>query len=378
MSSVNVINDPKYHLWGILAIANGMSSYSDIRLFILKRIRAFNGRYNLSTRMSPLEKVGDLVVSELNQMGYVQKENKVVSLTSKGKELCAKLQDKQTARDATINDFMVAMYEAFHEIKIFLEHLDEAHGFILIPKIPNLGTAKEIIRKTELSLDDYLKACQHYITSKWNLGKKLSWNESLLSEKVEYWRRVSTSKRIYDLARTIFRDYFLTTYFGGDFGDVKYKVLRDRLHYFGVINWSEHLSGLNGEMLYSLIWKDKKVKYAKEIKMADTLYYHSYPSWKEISKDFVSTLWKVHRNFPTGVGYVPVMDLRDNVCFKLKISDYDFDFLLKKAFLEGQKGRIPLKILADPSRIDVSSKRLPINFGRGMGLRTLISLVKTN
>jgi len=210
------------------------------------------------------------------------------------------------------------------------------------------------------------------------LANRLTWDEHLLSEKVQHWRRVSTSKKLYDFAKTVFRDYFLTIYFRGDFGDIKYKVLRDRLHYFGIINWSEHLLGLDGEMLYSLLWEDKVKKYAKEIKVADKLYYYSHPSWREISKDFVLTLWRVHRDFPTGVGYVPVMDLRDNICYELKISDYDFDVLLRRAFLEGQKGRIPLKILADPSRIEGTSKRLPIDFGRGMGLRTYISLERTS
>lgn len=377
MTSVNPINDPKYHLWGLLAISKGMSSSSNVRLFILKRIRLFNRRYRLTTRESPLEKVGEMVVSELEQMGYVQKSNNMSLLTSKGKELCTRLQDRKTARDATITDLMVSMFEAFPEMKIFLDHLQRADGFVYIPKIPGLGRAKKIVRKSELSPNDYLQACQRYITTNWKLSRPLNWEKHLLSEKVQYWMRVSTSKKLYDLAKTIFRDYFLTTYFGGDFGDVKYKVLRDRLHYFGVINWSEHLLGLDGEMLYSLLWKDKRTKYAKEIRIADKLYYYSHPSWKEISRDFVPTLWRIHKSFP-GVGYVPVMDLRDNICYRLKISDYDFDVLLKRAFLEGQKGRIPVKILADPSIITVSSKRLPINFGSGMGLRTLIALERTD
>jgi len=224
----------------------------------------------------------------------------------------------------------------------------------------------------------YLKLCQAYISSRWKWVTPLQWNEDLLAKKIEYWIKVSTSPKPYDIAKAAYRDYFLSRYFKEELGDVKYKIIRDRLHYFGLVNYSEHLPDFDGEIMYPLIWNKQKVPYAKPIALLGNTLYYSKPSWKEISKEFLSTLWQTHKSLP-GAGFVPVMDLRDKVCFMLRISDMSFDNLLKQARIEGQRGNTTIRIFADPSDLsarETSKKRMPIDFGAdtGMGVRTLISL----
>jgi hypothetical protein len=348
-----------------------------IRKFILEQNESFSRRYELGIKDFPLERVGQWVSFELEQMGYVRKETDTFSLTEKGKEFVAKLLDNRVARDAVINDFFASMIENFPETRSFLDHLQQL-DILYIPSVPSISEAQKILGIQGLpNQETYLEACKQHIQARWRFRQPLSWNEELLTTKIKYWLDVSKSTRDYSIAKTIFRDYFLDTYFKGEFGDVKYKFLRDRFHYFGMVNWSEHLLEFDGEILYSLVWLDERMPYSKKIHLGAEIYYYSRPAWKEIFKEFITALWEVYKKSP-GVGYVPVMDLRDSVCYKLKISDYDFDCLLKEAFLEGQKQRIPIKISADPSKIpETSKKRLPVDFGKGMGIRTLIALERS-
>jgi len=376
MPSVTPTHDPKYHLWGLIGIRTGATSGGELRQYILKRNDAFAQRFSLMIRDSPMEKIGDLIALELEQMGYIVREASGYRLTSKGNDLSLALENKETAQEAVTNDFMPTMISTFGDMRIFLERILELGEGIFIPKVPSVSEAYETTQNFDLS--SYLKRCKTYISSKWNWTTTLQWNEDVLARKTEHWVEESTSTKPFDLARALFRDYFLDQYFGGELGDVKYKVIRDRFHYFGLANYSEHLPDFDGEVMYPLIWKEPKVRHAKPIVLGEKTYYYSHPSWQEISKEFLSRLWEAHRSSP-GVGYVPVMDLRDRVCFRLKISDFDFDKLLRQAHIEGQRGHTPLRILADPTNLggrETSKKRIPIDFGEatGMGVRTLITL----
>jgi len=376
MPSITPTHDPKYHLWGLIGIRNGARSSGELRQYILQRNDAFAQRFRLMVRDSPMEKIGDLIALELEQMGYILRETSGYRLTGKGNELSLALENKETAQAAVTNDFMPTMISTFEDMQIFLEKILGLEDGVFIPKVPSVSEVYETTQDFDLS--SYLKRCKTYISSKWNWATPLQWNEDILSEKTEHWVEESTSNRPFDLARALYRDYFLARYFGGELGDVKYKVIRDRFHYFGLANYSEHLPDFDGEVMYPLIWKERKVRYAKTIVLDQETYYHSHPSWQEISKEFLSALWEVHRSSP-GVGYVPVMDLRDRICFNLRISDYDFDNLLRQAHIEGQRGHTSIRILADPTNLggrETSKKRIPIDFGEatGMGVRTLIAL----
>jgi hypothetical protein len=376
MPSITPTHDPKYHLWGLIGIRNGARSSGELRQYILRRNDAFAQRFRLVVRDSPMEKIGDLIALELEQMGYILRETSGYRLTSKGNNLSLALENKETAQVAVTNDFMPTMISTFDDMQIFLKEILRLGDAILIPKVPNVSEVYKNIQDFDLS--SYLKRCKTYISSKWTWPFPLQWNEDVLSEKTEHWVKESTSTKPFDLARALYRDYFLNQYFKGELGDVKYKVIRDRFHYFGLANYSEHLPDFDGEVMYPLIWRERKTRYTRPIVLGQETYYYSHPSWQEISKEFLSALLEVHRDYP-GVGYVPVMDLRDRVCFKLRISDHDFDNLLRQAYIEGQRGHTPIRILADPTNLggrETSKKRMPIDFGEatGMGVRTLIAL----
>jgi len=376
MPSVTPIHDPKYHLWGLIGIRNGIRSSNELRECVLKRNDMFTERFGLLVRDSPMAKIGELIAWELEQMGYILREPAGYRLTATGNDLSSALENNATAQEAVMNEFMPNMIAAFDDMQVFLKYLLQLEDGIFVPGVPGIS---EVPGGTQgFALPSYLQQCKTYISSKWNWTTPLLWDDKLLAEKTEYWIRESTSTKPYDLARALYRDYFLTKYFGGELGDVKYKVIRDRFHYFGLANYSEHMPVFDGEVMYSLIWNKAKTEYAKPIVLCGKTYFRSRPSWKDISENFLSALWDIHRGFP-GVGYVPVMDLRDGVCFKLRISDMDFDDLLRQARIEGQRGHTPIRILADPSNLgsrETSKKRIPIDFGKktGMGIRTLIAL----
>jgi hypothetical protein len=358
-----------------VGIRNGAKSSDELREHILKCNDKFTRRFGLVIRDSPMQKVGDLIALELEQMGYILRKSSGYQLTEKGNNLATDLENNAKAMDAVIRDFMPTMVSTFDDIQIFLKKVLDLEDGIFIPKVPGIFDLRGMKSNDRAT---YLKLCRDYISSKWNWGSPLQWDDDLLTKKIEYWVKESTSPKPYDIAKAAYRDYFLSQYFKEELGDVKYKIIRDRLQYFGLVNYSEHLSEFDGEIMYPLIWNKQKVPYAKPMTLLGNAFYSSNPSWKDISAEFLSTLWQTHKSLP-GAGFVPVMDLRDKVCFILRISDMSFDNLLKRARIEGQRGKTKIRIYADPSDLsarETSKKRMPIDFGAdtGMGVRTLISL----
>ena len=132
------------------------------------------------------------------------------------------------------------MISTFEDIQLFVKKMLPSENGIYIPKVPSVSEV--FPSKQNYDLQAYLEQCKTFISRNWKWSfSSLKWNEDSLDAKINYWTKKSTSEKPFDIAKATYRDYFLDQYFGGELGDVKYKVIRNRLHYFGLLNYSEHL-----------------------------------------------------------------------------------------------------------------------------------------
>jgi len=67
------------------------------------------------------------------------------------------------------------------------------------------------------------------------------------------------------------------------------------------------------------------------------------PDWENFAPEFIKVLQQVYQGLPRPIGYVEVADLRDRVCFELRLPDYLFDDFLKRTVQSGQKDELPLE-----------------------------------
>ncbi len=121
---------------------------------------------------------------------------------------------------------------------------------------------------------------------------------------------------------------------------MKFKVIRDRLTYLGIINWSQKLYDFPITKTYSLL--DKEYSYQRgsvEIRSNDRVLFIPNPGSKYIKiaiQKMIAAFAKLSRN---SVGHVFIPDLRDTSCHELRLSDHHFDKFLKTIFKNYKAGK---------------------------------------
>ena len=82
---------------------------------------------------------------------------------------------------------------------------------------------------------------------------------------------------------------------------------------------------------------------------------------------FVAALKRAYSNAYRPTGYARVADLRDRVCFELRLPDFGFDELLKRCVKASQHDKLPLRTYLDSSLSQPVTvlKRAPLEFGEG-------------
>jgi len=140
-----------------------------------------------------------------------------------------------------------------------------------------------------------------------------------------------------------------------------------RAKQIGILNISEFHPGINGKMIYPTSILFKKIKSAEfkkifEYPTGEVLYIHN-PSFGD---GFISSLYESYLELKRSYRsyFVNLNDLRDIVCYKLKISNRKFVELLEKAYELNLKGTLSISISLEadklPSEKAVYQTRDPI------------------
>lgn len=147
-----------------------------------------------------------------------------------------------------------------------------------------------------------------------------------------------------------------------------------RAKQLGIINTHEFYPGFNGKMVYpiSIIIKEKTntdFKFYYKYSDGTTLYAHA-PKWKDNHDDFVDLLFRSYHDIKAKSKsyFINLADLRDMVCFKMKISERTFADFLKRAYLLNLKNNLKIKISLESDKLPEETqaiylKREPIIIG---------------
>jgi hypothetical protein len=180
---------------------------------------------------------------------------------------------------------------------------------------------------------------------------------------------VSKSESIYQNYNKIVKrirdfwiNYFLREIYNFDLSLSYFELWVYRAKQLGIVNTHEFYPGFNGKIVYpiSLIMKDKVNPDFKKLftyANGEMLYAHT-PKWKENQHNFVDKVFGSYHDIKTKSKsyFINLADLRDIVCFKMKISENTFNDFLKKAYLLNLKNNLKIKISLETDKLPSENK----------------------
>lgn len=316
------------------------------------------------------------VISEANDYKLIATKNDELHLKLLGEETL-NIYEKKGALEfkKAIFVLMERKYFAFYYLINFCNVSNPNRGGLLI--FPNysplklkferksIKTTKDIVQYSVALTNRLESDIQEY------LGKKIDLQEQHLkiilrlkkvgiipfneNEKFENKKYNSILKRF----RDFWYDFFLRNIYNYTYSLNTFDIWIYRAKQVGIVNATEFFPNFNGRIVYptSVIVDDtpnpdfeKIFEYNKNL----SLYLHS-PSWEkeEIQENFVASLTNIYFTMKqTSRSYfVNLADIRELVCYNLKISDYLFNDFLQKAYKLNLAGKLRINISLESDRL---------------------------
>jgi hypothetical protein len=385
-----------YHLdfyyFVALIIGRGFKTFDGIFKAIIQHQ---NDLYEISNILNSREKFKTenpirATIDEMFRLGFVRKyEDESITLTKDGELLYNYILGRNFPEAEKL--LCQKMENYFGLPSQLISYLRKANpnggGLVVFPRPSPSAlniSADEIIMGDKLI--DYCKGCCHYAEKEIQkyMGVQINYDEmltKLYNSLLGYFERMDYKKQSINIPRevkSICYSYYIEKFFENKFDATTFDIWRNRSRELKIINSSEQFPGFNGLILYpiSVLSKTKIVKDEELMLMAETseneMIYRYLPDWTKNKEMFVTSLWnnyielsKTYKTF-----FIPILDLRDIVCFKLQISESTFSDFLSNAYNESMNEIIPhfkisLEVDRSPQeRTFKNFKRLPILVNR--------------
>jgi len=328
------------------------------------------------------------VVEESVTLGLIQTTGFKYKLSEKGYLL---LQTYNTSGQEIFNEQLFTLIESrsfgFHYLltTIFANNQNNA-GTLVFPSYSPLKlhfSKQQLVEENKLL--DYLNAlCGKLMEDIYqHIGIQVNLNvannelidklvETGVIDKKYNLRDVKEYNLIVKRVRDFWANHFLRNIYG--FKNINsisnFDIWVYRAKQLGILNITEFHPGFSGKMIYptSIIYKKiKSTEFKKiyEYPTGDFLYVHN-PSF---SDSFISSLYESYIELKRShtTYFVNLNDIRDIVCYKLKISNKKFSDLLSEAYELNLKGTLSISISLEadklPSEKAVYLTRDPILIG---------------
>lgn len=158
--------------------------------------------------------------------------------------------------------------------------------------------------------------------------------------------------------RKYWLNYFLNTIYNYRFNFEVFNIWIERAKQVGVLYTSEFYPNFSGRIVYptAIITNNTSNQDFKEVfkyNNGKKLYIH-YPTWNnEFQHKFVKTLldeyFIIQKTRLTH--FINLSDLKERVCFKLRIPNFVFDEFLEKAYTLNLQGKLPIQISLEADKL---------------------------
>ena len=321
------------------------------------------------------------------------------SLTSEGKALLALAEPSN--EEGFYDEFLRLMLRALPQFMSFLvsiHQVNEGGNFIIVPRPTpeklglgglNLGVADGQRRYVEASVADAAQSVEHWMERAVNRDALATFIEERLGRILA--RRTNPGRKsIIDNVTDSCAWYFLRDFFGDLLWVTDFEVLCSRGAYFEVLGYSDYIPSVNGRVVYLTSWVLPQMELPVDfpeneyddltVNTGDgqLIIKRHRPHYADFASTFLDTLVAVYKQFnkTRRTVYVPIPDLRDVVCLRLRISDKIFDHLAAQATRESIARRIPYVISLESDEISYDRSldrfdRSPLSLSSGSAPKTI-------
>jgi hypothetical protein len=303
-----------------------------------------------------------------------------VILTDKGSSILGLWNSKSVSelKQSFLNLWM-STYEDLPKLLFLIN--STLKKMIFIPKPPIIHEFKQISStlniRSPIDRRKYAEYCQEVAYgefrklsrsfNKIDLNDFLDYLDNQLTERISSAQK-KTQSYLIESAEYVISNYFLNKFLSPSISITyaDFIVWRERLYNLDVINYTHHYSGLKGQITYALG------------EYTDGMFHRDISSanWKAIKDDFTNAVIAAYKKIYSdrNSSFVPIADVRDLTCFKLRLTDNEFDNLFKVLYQNCNTGEVKLKISLDSDSImnQASNKRKPLSLSKQAGARSVM------
>jgi len=314
------------------------------------------------------------VISESNSYNLISVNEQKIFVTERGLEALKKYQINKLEFNWYIFQLMETKLSVFRGLVELCYKQNKAKGGLLIfptysPK--KLGFDKSMMTKNkhifeysnrlkEQLTDDikkYTKKTKNLDEHEKLLLKKLV-DDGLLSNDGEALYNRKLHKTITLRFRKFWLNYFLEHIYGYRFSFTTFNIWAERGKQLGLVHTTDFYPDFDGRLVYptSIIvdeTKNKDFKLMFEYPNNEKLYMHK-PDWdgKQLNgsnkarESFVDALVESYFDLRRSrrTHFIQLSDLREKVCYKMRIPSFVFDEFLEKIYTMNLKGEVALKV----------------------------------
>ncbi|MBU2929277.1 hypothetical protein [Winogradskyella psychrotolerans] len=314
------------------------------------------------------------VISESLSCGLLNEKEHLLSLTKKGRNtLNIGLRDKRAFYDVILK-ILEKKYSAFyHLIKLCYEQNSSKNGLLIFPIYSprKLGFDKKEMKTNnhlikysnklrvtlEKDIEKFLSVKMSLKEPEKELIKKLIDDDILVSGDLDNLFNSLKYNAIIGRFRKFWLNYFLNEIYEYPFSFTTFNIWVERGKQLGVIHTTEFYPNFDGRLVYptSIIVEDNKnndlVK-AYDYGQGEFLFIHK-PKWKNNKNKFIDTLHNSYFDLKNNkrTNFIRISDLREKVCYKLKLPTFIFNNFLQETYNESLKGETKIQISLEADRL---------------------------
>jgi len=368
---LSVITNKPVHESSILnSIKNQIQKFNEIAYSLIS-VKKFGTKYSIRS-----------VLEESVYFGLVNYDSRRYSITGEGLNLLEAFENRQIKlAERIIGEKMEILYGGISQLVESLYRANLQDGLIVFPKPSpkDLGlNSKRLLH--EKYLKEYVKAFAEYTYDNIlkYVGKEIFPSEiekTLFSNLVFFLTKAKENNVInVNLPRevkNIMYDFYLKTILDNKFDRVSFEIWLLRCKELRIVNSSEFFPNTFSRVIYPTsrlsTFVPSSFEFFANAKSLNKIIVRFCPKWSNFKEVFMQALWEIYQELTSMSKsfYVSVLDLRDVICFKLQISEKDFEEFLGTAFNESIEGRMDWDISLEVDRLPeervfVKSKRFPI------------------
>ncbi len=313
------------------------------------------------------------VISESLSCGLIHEKSGLISLTERGKNcLSLALKSKRDFYDELLI-ILEERYSAFyHLVKLCYKQNKNHNGLLIFPIYSprKLGFDKKEM-KTNENLLEYSQKLRK--TLERDIEKNLGFKKDLNSPEIELLKKLIDDKLLsqnkddlfdstqYNSIISRFRkywlNYFLKQIYEYPFSFTTFNIWVERGKQLGVIHTTEFYPNFDGRLVYptSIIVKNNEnpdLMNSYNYGQGEFLFIHK-PVWNNNKNKFIDTLHNSYFDLKINKrsNFIRISDLREKVCYKLKLPSFIFNEFLQETYNESLKGETKIQISLEADRL---------------------------